>query len=170
MVLPFEIRRLQAADVEDYRAIRLASLQTEPEAFGSVYEVEAARPVDYFIERLTSSIVLGAYAGGRIVGVAGFKQETGLKERHKGVVWGVYVESDARGLGIAAALIAGIVDCARDVVERLNLSVVQGNDAAIALYRRFGFEVYGVEPRARKTRGAYVDKVLMALNLRQASR
>ena len=100
------------------------------------------------------------------MGVAGFKQETGPKERHKGVVWGVYVQPDARGQGVAAALIAGIVDCARNVVEQLTLSVVHGNDAAIALYRRFGFEIYGVEPRARKTLGGYVDKVLMALDLR----
>ena len=40
------------------------------------------------------------------------------------------------------------------------------NDAAIALYRRHGFTIYGVEPRARKHRGTYVDKVLMVLDLR----
>jgi ribosomal protein S18 acetylase RimI-like enzyme len=166
MVLPLEIRRLQIADVEDYRTIRLASLQTEPEAFGSVYEVEVTRPIDGFAERLASSIVLGAYAEGRLVGVAGCRPETGPKERHKGVVWGVYVHPDARGQGVAAALIAGIVEAARTVVEQLTLTVVQGNDAAIGLYRQFGFEVYGVEPRARKTLGGYVDKVLMALDLR----
>jgi ribosomal protein S18 acetylase RimI-like enzyme len=167
-VLSFEIRRLEVADAEDYRAIRLASLQTDPEAFGSVYEVEAIRPVDSFAERLASSTVLGAYAGGRIVGVAGFRRETGPKERHKGVVWGVYVRSGARGQGVAAALVAGIIESARETVEQLSLSVVQGNEAAIALYRRFGFEVYGVEPRARKTVDGYVDKVLMALDLRSA--
>ena len=168
MVLPLEIRRLQIADVEDYRTIRLASLQTEPEAFGSAYEVEVARPLDSFVERLASSVVFGAYTGGRIVGVAGFRQEISPKERHKGVVWGVYVQPDARGQGVAAALIADIIDSARTVVEQLTLTVVQGNDAAIALYRQFGFETYGVEPRARKNLSGYVDKVLMVLDLRQS--
>ena len=111
-------------------------------------------------------MVFGAYAGGRIAGVAAFKQEVGPKERHKGVVGGVYVEPDARGQGIAAALIAAIIETARHVVEQLTLVVVQGNGAAIALYRKFGFEVYGVEPRARKNPGGYVDKVLMVLDLR----
>ena len=168
MVLPFEIRRLRVADVEDYRTIRLAALRTEPEAFGSVYDIEVTRPVDSFVERLASSIVLGAYAGERIVGVAGFRQEIGPKERHKGVVWGVYVQPDARGQGIAASLIAGIIYAARNIVEQLTLTVVQGNSAAIALYRQFGFTVYGVEPRARKNLSGYVDKVLMVLDLRPA--
>jgi len=168
MVLPFEIRRLRVADVEDYRTIRLAALQTEPEAFGSVYEIEVTRPIDSFAERLASAIVLGAYARERIVGVAGFRQESGPKERHKGVVWGVYVQPDARGQGVAASLIAGIIDAARNIVEQLTLTVVQGNSAAIALYRQFGFTVYGVEPRARKNLSGYVDKVLMVLDLRPA--
>lgn len=166
MVQPFEIRRLEVADVEDYRAIRLAALRTEPESFGALYEVEAALPIASFVERLESGIVFGAYAGGRIVGVAGFRRETGAKERHKGVVWGVCVQRAARGQGVAASLIAGIIEVARPIVEQLTLSVVQGNDAAIALYRRHGFTVYGVEPRARKNAGGYVDKVLMVCDLK----
>jgi ribosomal protein S18 acetylase RimI-like enzyme len=162
----FEIRRLQVVDVEDYRTIRLASLQTEPEAFGSVYEVELTHPIESFVERLASSIVFGAYAGVRIVGVAAFRQEVAPKERHKGVVWGIYVQPDARGQGVAAALIAAVIDSARNVVEQLTLTVVQGNSAALALYDKFGFKVYGVEPRARKHPGGYVDKVLMVLDLR----
>jgi ribosomal protein S18 acetylase RimI-like enzyme len=110
--------------------------------------------------------VFGAYAGGHIVGVAAFKQEAGPKERHKGIVGGVYVQPDARGQGVAAALIAATIESARNVVEQLTLTVVQGNGAAIALYRKFGFEVYGVEPRARKNPGGYVDKVLMVRDLR----
>ncbi len=165
-MLSFEIRRLEVADVEDYRTIRLAALQTEPEAFGSLYEVEVTRPIDSFVERLSSSIVLGAYAGGRIVGVASFRQETGPKERHKGVLGSVYVQPDSRGQGVAASLVAGVIDVARSIVEQLTLTVVQGNSAAIALYHRFGFKIYGVEPRARKNLSGYVDKVLMVLDLR----
>jgi ribosomal protein S18 acetylase RimI-like enzyme len=161
-----EIRRLQAADVEDYRTIRLASLQTDPDAFGSDYGVELTHPIESFVERLASSIVFGAYAGVRIVGVSAFRQEVAPKECHKGVVWGVYVQPDARGQGVAAALIAAVIDSARDLMEQLTLTVVQGNTAAIALYHRFGFKVYGVEPRARKHPGGYVDKVLMVLDLR----
>ncbi len=47
---PVEIRRLDGADGEDYRRIRLATLGTEPDFFGAVYEVEAARPLAEFIK------------------------------------------------------------------------------------------------------------------------
>src|SRR5437660_8221 len=83
----------------------------------------------------------------------GLRQGTGPKERHTGVFWGVYVRPGARGRGLAAGLIAGIIERAQPLVEQLSLSVVQGNAAAIALYRRHGFTVYGVEPRARKHLG-----------------
>jgi ribosomal protein S18 acetylase RimI-like enzyme len=160
-----EVRRLDIADVEDYRTIRLAALQTEPEAFGSTYAVEAVRPIAAFAERLTTSTIFGAYDGGRLVGVVGFKQEDGQKDRHKASVWGMYVEPDARGQGVGKALIEAVIGSARDVVEQLTLTVVQGNDAAISLYRKSGFEVYGVEPRALKSSRGYSDEVLMALML-----
>ena len=89
---PVEVRRLEVTDVEDYRMIRLAALRTEPEAFGSTYEVEAARPLAVFAERLKTSAIFGAYADGRLLGMAGFKQEDGQKDRHKGSVWGMYVD------------------------------------------------------------------------------
>jgi ribosomal protein S18 acetylase RimI-like enzyme len=161
------IRPLGITDVADYRTIRLASLRNAPDAFGSVYETTVTLPIETFAERLTGAMVLGAYARERIVGTAAFSRETGEKERHKGVLKGVYVEPDARGQGVAEALITGVIDHAREIVEQLTLTVVQGNEAAIALYRKLGFEIYGIEPRARKNPGGYVDKVLMVLDLRR---
>jgi ribosomal protein S18 acetylase RimI-like enzyme len=160
---PVEIRRLAIGDAANYRAIRLDALQKEPDAFGSVHAVEAARPLADFAERLTACMVFGAYAGGRIVGVAGFKPETGPKDRHKGFVFGFYVDPDWRGRGIGSKLMQALITCARDHVEQLTLAVVQGNEAALSLYRKVGFEAYGVEPRALKSDHGYSDEVLMAL-------
>ncbi|HKU98169.1 MAG TPA: GNAT family N-acetyltransferase [Vineibacter sp.] len=163
--MPVTVRRLVPADAEDYRAIRLASLAREPDAFGSVHAVEAVRPLADFAERLASSSVFGAYADGGLVGVAGFKQQTGPKDQHKGFVWGMYVQGDWRGRGVGRALMDAVIDAARGTVEQLTLAVVQGNDAAMALYRKAGFEVYGVEPRALKSAAGYADEVLMVRRL-----
>jgi ribosomal protein S18 acetylase RimI-like enzyme len=156
-----EIRRLGAADAADYRAIRLAALQADAEAFGSTYEAEADRPLSAFAERLASSVVFGAYISGALVGMAGFKQREGARERHKAFVWGTWVRPDMRRQGVAQALIEALLRSAAQVVEQLTLCVVKDNAGAIALYRKLGFEVYGSEPRALKSAAGYADEVLM---------
>jgi ribosomal protein S18 acetylase RimI-like enzyme len=160
------VRRLQSADVEDYRGIRLATLTKEPAFFGATLEAEAARPLPYFASMLAASAVFGAYSGADIVGVIRFTRATGPKELHKGSVHGFFVEPEQRQRGVGTALMTRLVDTAREVVEQLTLSVIQDNRAAIALYERFGFTTYGVEPRARRSADGYRDMVLMALRLR----
>ena len=43
--------------------------------------------------------------------------------------------------------------------------MVENQVAAIALYERFGFRRYGVEPRALKSAAGYANEVLMVLFL-----
>ena len=161
----FRISRLLPSDAEAFRTIRLAALRTAPDAFGSTYEIEAARPVSTFADGLAASVVFGAYDDQRIVGMAGLKREAGPKVSHKAFVWGFYVEPAWRGRGVGSALVAALIEAARDVVEQLTLTVVEGNDAALALYEKFGFSAYGIEPRALKTSAGYVNEILMSLRL-----
>ena len=156
-----EIRRFGVSDAWAYRGIRLAALEQSPEAFGSTYDIEVARPIAAFEERLATSTVFGAYVEGKLVGIAGFKQQGGEKDAHKGFVWGMYVRPEARRRGVGAALVEAILRFARDRVEQLTLTVVRGNDPAIEIYKKAGFVVYGVEPRALKTYRDYFDEVLM---------
>jgi ribosomal protein S18 acetylase RimI-like enzyme len=162
-----EIRRLRLSDVEDFRLIRLAALQREPEAFGSTYEIEAGRSIFEFSDRLTTSTVFGAFSAGVIVGMAGYKLGIGQKDYHKGFVWGVYVQPDARGQGVASALMDELLRSAGEFVEQLTLTVVLGNETAISLYLKFKFEPYGIEPRALKHKEKYWDEMLMIRFLRQ---
>jgi ribosomal protein S18 acetylase RimI-like enzyme len=163
----FEIRRLTLSDVEDFRTIRLAALQREPEAFGSTYELEAVQPISQFSDRLATSTIFGAFTASIIVGMAGYKSGIGQKHRHKGFIWGVYVQPETRGQGIATALMDALLRSAGGVVEQLTLTVVLGNRTAISLYRKFKFEPYGIEPRALKHNEEYWDEMLMIRSLRQ---
>ncbi len=81
------------------------------------------------------------------------------------MVWGMYVEPDGRRLGVGKLLLNVIVAHAKTEVEDLTLTVASQNEPAINLYRRFGFVEYGLDPRALKVDGVYIDEVLMRLSL-----
>jgi ribosomal protein S18 acetylase RimI-like enzyme len=157
----FTVRTLAGADAADYREIRLAALKSAPQAFGSSWQAEVERPLSHFAERLTSSVVLAAYGSAGVIGMAGYKQHGGARERHKAFVWGAYVQPDMRRHGVALRLMQELIVSAAGRVEQLTLMVVEGNAEALALYRRCGFEVYGVAPRALKGPAGYADEILM---------
>ncbi|KSV65847.1 GNAT family N-acetyltransferase [Ensifer adhaerens] len=163
---PFSIRRLTSSDAEAYRAVRLDGLLKHPEAFGSSYEDEASRPIEVTAERLDSGFVLGAFdSDEKLMGVAGLAIQTATKAKHKGTLWGMYVLPEARGTGLSRLLVDGIIAEARGKVERLLLTVVSSNAAALSLYRKAGFVEYGLEQRALRVDDAYFDEMLMALPL-----
>jgi ribosomal protein S18 acetylase RimI-like enzyme len=161
----FEMRRLLAADAEIYRDLRLTALRDSPDAFSSTYEAEKDRPLDAFASRLHESHVVGAFAGPRLVGMAGFYIQPGPKHAHKGMLWGMYVRPRYRGAGLGRRLVDAIIEHARERVELLQLFVVSDNLAARRLYQSLGFVEYGIERHATKYRGEYHDDVLMALPL-----
>jgi ribosomal protein S18 acetylase RimI-like enzyme len=159
------VRRLAVEEAEGYREIRLEALAAHPEAFASTLAAEGALPLAAFAERLRNSAVFAAFAGSRILGIAGFFAHEGEKQAHKGVFWGMYVRPAARRAGVGRQLVAAVLDHARDRVELIQLSVVVGNDPARRLYQSFGFTEYGIEKNALKHAGRYWDDALMALAL-----
>ena len=159
------IRRLMPADAAQYREIQLAGLKDCPEAFGSTFETENLKPLSSFAERLGSSAVFGAFRGAELLGIAGFAVREGVKEAHKGLLWGMYVQPDARKSGVGRQLVEAIIDFARQRAELIQLSVVSDNQPARRLYARLGFVEYGVEKNSLKQGGRYFDEILMALDL-----
>jgi RimJ/RimL family protein N-acetyltransferase len=157
-----EVRRLLPADAALYRDIRLEALSLAPEAFSSIHVVESAAPLTWFAARLDRSAVFGAFAGGDLLGIAGFFVEQGRKEAHKGVLVGMYVRPHARRAGTGRRLVEAVIDHARGQVELLRLTVVSGNEPARRLYAKLGFVEYGIEKNALKQDGRYWDEVLMA--------
>ena len=94
------IRRLRSDDAASFRAIRLEALKANPEAFGSAFELEDKLDVAWFAGRLEDSHVLGAFRDGELVGTAGFSIQQGQKNAHKGRLFGMYVRSSSRNLGV----------------------------------------------------------------------
>jgi RimJ/RimL family protein N-acetyltransferase len=80
---------------------------------------------------------------------------------------GMAVKSDWRGHGVGTALMAAAIDWARDHgLHKLSLSVFAHNDAAIALYRKFGFVDEGRQIKHyRRQSGELWDGIEMGLLL-----
>lgn len=76
---------------------------------------------------------------------------------------GLMVALDARREGIGTALLQAAVDWARTAgVRKLELHVFPWNEAAIALYDRFGFEREGYRKGHYRRGSEDVDAILMA--------
>src|SRR5260370_20304063 len=99
------MRQLTPGDAALYRSIRLEGLKESPAAFGSTFEVEFTKPLAWFFDRLSGSVVFGAIRDAKILGVAGFAGRQEEKEAHKGLLWGMYVRPDARGAGGAGRFV-----------------------------------------------------------------
>lgn len=165
-----EIRRLAPADAEAYRALRLRGLAGHPDAFTSSLDEEARRPLADTLARLQpdgAEIVWGAFVAAALAGFAGLARERRAKNRHKAVVFGMYVAPEHTGAGVGAALLARVVDEARRMpgLEQLVLTVTDNNARALRLYERQGFRSFGVEPRAIRVDGDYFGKNHMILLL-----
>lgn len=159
------IRAIEPADAESFRALRLEALARHPCAFSASDEEEAMQPIDAVAARLERGTVLGGFAAGELVGVAGLAIPELRKKRHKGVLWGVYVRAEVRGLGLGRALVESVIAHARGRVAQLHTTVVTTNQVARRLYHSLGFRPYGIEPRGLLADGRYFDQELLALML-----
>lgn len=109
---------------------------------------------------------MGAFTGGRLVGITGLCVQPRPKHRHKGDVVGVYVEAAHRRSGIARGLVLRVIDFARDLQLRvLHLHVTAGNEPARRLYLALGFRPYGTARRSLLLNGVLLDEEIMAKDL-----
>lgn len=168
--MALKVRTLTVDDADEYRALRLRALREEPEAFGSSWEEESARPPEMAIARLqaTNQVAFGGFDDhGNLAGMVWLLRHDGIKSRHKADVISMYVASEVRGQGLGRMLLEAAIARARETpgLEQLLLAVVTTNAAAHKLYRSLGFEPYGREPLALKLGDRYLDEEMMVLFL-----
>ena len=81
----------------------------------------------------------------------------------------IYVGREARGAGIGKALLAALIERARDLgYHKLVLAAFPHNEAGMRLYAHFGFREVGVYREQGLLDGAWVDVVIMERLLDEA--
>lgn len=168
------IRELAPSDVDQYTALRLRMLREFSEAFTSSFEEEAVKPLTWAQQRISpgdnapEDFVLGAFAeDGTLVGSIGLTVERRSKQRHKGLLFGMFVAPEQMSAGVGRGLLDACLDRARCIpdLEQINLTVTATNLRAMRLYEAAGFRTFGMEERALKIDGAYHPKAHMVMYL-----
>lgn len=106
---------------------------------------------------------LVAVHGDRVIGHLNVSREEGPMTRHVASL-GMAVAPEWRRRGVGSALLIESIRWAKEMgVQKLALSVYPHNEAALALYRKFGFRTEGrLTGHSRKSIG-YLDEIVMGL-------
>lgn len=161
------IREARAADAAALLALERQVLEEtqfmmrEPgEIAGDV--ATKARELAHLAECETQLRLL-AWNGDHLLGYCGVRGYTLKRLRHSATLW-MAVAADSWGRGLGSSLMQAAIDWAEvRGVQRIELGVDAGNQRALCLYCRFGFEIEGRRRAAiRLADGSWRDDYIMA--------
>ena len=162
-----QINLLTASDASQYRELMLEAYVQAADAFTSTAEDRAKEPLSWWVKRIAHPeglcVAFGATEGSALIGTVALEYSAKPKTKHSGLLIGMYVRQRARGTGVAMALLQAAVGhaVARPGINVITLTVTEGNESALRLYRRAGFAAWGTEPIAILTPSGYKGKVHM---------
>ena len=107
--------------------------------------------------------MLGAFVDAQLAGIVGLAFEPWEDAHHKATLFGLYVPHAFRGQGIGEQLVQAVVSLAEQEpkIKVVELTVSANSSAALALYRRCGFEQSGLEDSAIRVGEEYYDRIHM---------
>jgi RimJ/RimL family protein N-acetyltransferase len=158
--------RLATADDIPAMVDILVAVAEERMWIGTEPPVDRERRAHLFEEDITGEGAVFVVVGDGLVGHLGVHGRGGARDL------GMAVADGWRGKGAGSALMGAAVAWAREQpdVYKLCLEVWPHNGGAIALYRRFGFEVEGRRRRQyRRKSGELWDSLVMGLVLDETS-
>ena len=159
------IRRARPDD-----AAAIARMMDDPAVYAGLMQMPFAS-VETHRARLAEALTPGkldlslvAERAGEVVGSAGLHPVGPAVRRRHAMMLGISVIPEAQRQGVGAALMQAMCDYADRWmgVLRIELTVYTDNEPAIALYRKFGFQVEGCHRGYALRDGRYVDAFAMA--------
>ena len=148
----------------DYKAVHLvySSPRVMAETLGVPFSSEQAWREE-LARRRDDNLSMVACVQGEVVGHLALSIYVNPRTRHSGH-FGIAVRDDWQGRGLGTELMKACLDLADNWLDltRLDLRVYVDNAPAIALYKKFAFEIEGTHRRFALRNGEYVDAHVMA--------
>ena len=144
----------------------VTALYNEPAITRQVLQMPF-QSIEIWRQRLASDnerlVKLVALHQGAVIGNIGLEQFSRIRRSHAGNI-GMAVAVQWQGKGVGSKLLAAALDVADNWMnlQRVELSVYADNEAAIGLYRKFGFETEGLFRDYAVRDGRLVDTLSMA--------
>jgi RimJ/RimL family protein N-acetyltransferase len=165
-------KKLDQRDAEAWAVLRREVLEVHPLAFGASVPEDPQTLVASARTRLAASDeseVFGAFKDNSLAGIVGVFRDKEKKQRHKALIWGMYVCAANRRGGVGETLLRRAIreSLSWQGVEQIHLAVSEVATEARRLYEKLGFQEWGREPRALCWLGRYADEAQMVLDLRR---
>jgi GNAT superfamily N-acetyltransferase len=174
-----EIRRIRADEGSRLKALRLRALADSPMAYGSTLAREQAYPDSLWHERAANGaagdkvVTVVAEHDDRLLGMAtGLVSDLESPHAQDLTMVGVFVDPTLRRQGIGALLVDKVIDWAKACDQarksargsaRLLIWITDGNEPALALYRRAGFRATGAKRPNAHTPDLLESEMLLEL-------
>ncbi|HCN62635.1 MAG TPA: GNAT family N-acetyltransferase [Pseudomonas sp.] len=159
------IELLDPSYAKAYRQLMLEAYSLHPEAFVSGIADREKLPLSWWEGQLDDelSALFGAFIDAQLVGIVGLAFEPWEDAQHKATLFGLYVPHAFRGQGVGEQLVQAVLSLAEQEpdIKVVELTVSANSTAALALYRRCGFEQSGLEDSAIRVGEDYYDRVHM---------
>ena len=159
------IELLDPSHAAGYRHLMLEAYERHPEAFVSTITQREHLPLSWWQSQLDDelSALYGAFIEGELAGIVGLAFEPWAEAQHKSTLFGLYVRERFRGQGLGEQLVQAVVSLAEQEpdIKVIELTVSANSTAALALYKRCGFEQSGLEDCAIRVGEDYYDRVHM---------
>ena len=159
------IELLEPSNAKAYRQLMLEAYSLHPEAFVSGIADREKLPLSWWEGQLDDelSALFGAFIDAQLVGIIGLAFEPWEDAQHKATLFGLYVPHAFRGQGVGEQLVQAVLSLAEQEpdIKAVELTVSASSTAALALYRRCGFEQSGLEDSAIRVGDDYYDRVHM---------
>lgn len=108
------------------------------------------------------SVILTAEEGGALQGYLFAIGDALMRKRHT-VYVAIGIREGQRGKGIGTQLFKALELWAREKnLRRIELTVIEHNKAAVALYQKMGFEIEGIKKDSLYINDGYVNEYYMA--------